>query len=74
MTISPVISNGIELHNTRKQMVLCVIPGHWTGQHGPVECSPRSSEHTALDFYLWGYLKEQGYAFENSHIEQDTLG
>lgn len=34
----------------------------WIGIHGPREWPPRSPDLTPLDFFLWGYLKQQVYA------------
>lgn len=34
----------------------------WIGIHDPREWPPRSPDLTPLDFFLWGYLKQQVYA------------
>lgn len=33
----------------------------WIGRGGPVEWPPRSPDLTSLDFYLWGFLKNEVY-------------
>lgn len=34
----------------------------WIGRGGPIAWPPRSPDLTPLDFYLWGYVKEEVYA------------
>jgi len=36
-------------------------PERWIGRGSSVSWSPRSSDLTPLDFYLWGYLKNVVY-------------
>lgn len=36
-------------------------PGRWIGRGGPVLWPPRSTDLTKLDFFLWGYVKDQVY-------------
>lgn len=44
-------------------------PGHWIGGHGPVSWPARSPDLTPLDFFLWGYLKQQVYAEQPENPE-----
>lgn len=37
-------------------------PNRWIGRGGPVAWPPRSPDITPLDFFVWGFLKEQVYA------------
>lgn len=39
-------------------------PNRWIGRYGPREWPPRSPDLTPLDFFLWGYIKEQVYVTE----------
>ena len=39
-----------------------MFPGRWIGRGGPVDWPARSPDLTILDFFVWGYLKEQVYA------------
>lgn len=34
----------------------------WIGRNGPTEMPPRSPDLTAMDFFLWGFIKERVYA------------
>ena len=36
-------------------------PGRWIGRGGPTSWPPRSPDLTPLDFFLWGFLKDQVY-------------
>ena len=36
-------------------------PGRWIGRGGPINWPPRSPDITPLDFFLWGYVKDQVY-------------
>lgn len=36
-------------------------PGRWIGRGGPVPWPPRSPDLTPLDFFVWGYVKENVY-------------
>lgn len=45
-------------------------PGKWIGRYGPVHWPARSPDLTPLDFFLWGYLKQQVYKENfNDNIE-----
>lgn len=33
----------------------------WIGTHGPTKWPPRSPDPTPLDYFLWGYLKDEVY-------------
>ena len=36
-------------------------PGRWVGRDGPIPWPPRSPDLTPLDFFLWGFVKDQVY-------------
>ena len=36
-------------------------PGRWIGKGGPIRWTPRPSDLTPLDFFLWGHLKNVVY-------------
>jgi hypothetical protein len=38
------------------------LPGRWIGTGGPVTWPPRSPDFTPLNFFLWGYVKDQMYS------------
>lgn len=38
-----------------------VFPDRWIGRRGAIEWPARSPDLTALDYFLWGYLKEIVY-------------
>lgn len=38
-----------------------VFPDRWIGRGGPINWPARSPDLTKLDFYLWGYVKDQVY-------------
>jgi hypothetical protein len=37
------------------------LPGRWIGRRGAIEYPPRSPDHTPLDLYLSGTLKDEVY-------------
>lgn len=37
-------------------------PEKWIGRHGPINWPARSPDLTAMDYFLWGYLKPKVYA------------
>ena len=41
--------------------------GRWLGRRGPHEWPPRSPYLTPIDFYLWGYTKEEVYKTKPRH-------
>jgi hypothetical protein len=44
-------------------------PGRWIGRGGPIAWPFRSPDPTPVDFFLWGYVKEQVYAVPARAIE-----
>ncbi|GFV72336.1 DUF5641 domain-containing protein [Trichonephila clavipes] len=49
--------------------------GHLISRFGPVNWSPRSSDLTSLDYFLWGYVKSLVYADKPQtldHLEDNT--
>ncbi|XP_015113023.1 uncharacterized protein LOC107038442 [Diachasma alloeum] len=45
-------------------------PGRWFGRYGPLHWPARSPDLTPLDFFLWGYLKDQVYETEPETVEE----
>ena len=37
------------------------LPKKWIGRRGPIEWPPKSQDLTPMNFFLWGYLKNQVY-------------
>jgi len=37
-------------------------PDAWIGRGGPIPWPPQSPDLSPLDFFLWGYIKNNGYA------------
>lgn len=37
-------------------------PNRWIGRNGPIAWPPRSPDLTPLDFYVWGFLKDEVYS------------
>eukprot|EP00731_Ephydatia_muelleri_P036869 Em0342g2a len=42
----------------------------WIGRGGPLESPARSPDLTPMDFWLWGYLKENVYAHNPKTVDQ----
>lgn len=43
-------------------------PQSWLGTRGPLEWPPRSPDLTPLDFFLWGYLKNNVYSEQSTSL------
>ncbi|KFM74800.1 hypothetical protein X975_15826, partial [Stegodyphus mimosarum] len=41
--------------------------GRWIGQGGPIPWPPRSPDITPLDFFLWGFVKDNVYRRSVEH-------
>ena len=37
------------------------LPKKWIGRRGPIEWPPKSQDLTPMNFFVWGYLKNQVY-------------
>lgn len=44
--------------------------GRWMGTRGPIAWPPRSPDLTPLDFFLWGYVKEQVYVRTYENVDE----
>lgn len=44
-------------------------PNRWIGRDGPIPWPPRSPDITPLDFFFWGYVKDQVYSTRVDSIE-----
>lgn len=47
-----------------------VFPNRWIGRRGELEWPPRSPDLTPLDFFLWGYLKENVYKTPVENLQE----
>ena len=44
-------------------------PERWIGRGGPIHWPPRSPDITPLDFFLWGFVKDNVYMRRVSNID-----
>ena len=53
--------NGVSLHYAlcSRQVMNEIFDEKWIGRSGPVVWSPRSSDLTSPDYFLWGFVKER---------------
>ena len=49
------------------------LQNRWVGGRGPIEWSTRSSDLTACDYGLWGYLKERVYSRKQRDVDMLKL-
>lgn len=42
----------------------------WIGTHGPTKWPPRSPDLTPLDYFLWGYLKDEVYKNNYNNVQE----
>lgn len=63
--------DGAPPHNTRLNVTYLNthFGERWIGTNGPIRWPPRSPDLTVMDFFLWGYLKDQVYLFQPENIE-----
>nr|XP_022905995.1 uncharacterized protein LOC111417835 [Onthophagus taurus] len=63
--------DGAPPHNIRRVTAWLnqTYPGQWFGQYGPIRWPPRSPDLTPLDFFFWGYLKQEVYQQESEDVE-----
>jgi hypothetical protein len=47
-------------------------PNRWIGRFGPIVWPARSPDLTPLDFFLWGFIKEQVYRTP-AHTQDDLM-
>ena len=52
--------DGPAAHTSRivREILNRRFPNRWIGLHGPICLPPRSPDHTPLDFFLWGRIKD----------------
>lgn len=64
--------DGAPAHNAMvtRNFLNHTFPNNWIGTYGPVNWPPRSPDITPLDFFLWGFLKDQVYSKENNNMEE----
>ncbi|GFS63633.1 uncharacterized protein TNCV_1961891 [Trichonephila clavipes] len=43
---------------------------HWIGRDGPIAWPPRSPDLTPLEFFLWGYVKDNVYGIQVNSLEE----
>lgn len=70
--------DGCPAHNTRavRTFLMEVFGDHVISNNGPVSWPARSPDLTPLDFYLWGWAKNEIYEFdppENLEILEERL-
>lgn len=55
--------DGAPAHNSRaiREYLDEKFPDSWIGRGGPARWPPRSPDLTPLDFFLWGYIKNEVY-------------
>ena len=56
--------DGAPPHKLREvtELLTATFGDQWMGQYGPTRWPPRSPDLSPLDFFLWGYLKDEVYA------------
>lgn len=64
--------DGAPVHNTRevKNYLDNMFPNRWIGRGGPKRWPARSPDLTKMDFFLWGYVKEEVYKMEPTTKEE----
>lgn len=57
------VHDGAPPHNTVivNQLLHTYFEDRWIGTNGPFRWPPRSPDITPLDFFIWGYLKNEVY-------------
>ncbi|CAH1975825.1 unnamed protein product [Acanthoscelides obtectus] len=55
--------DGVPAHNSRGtyHFLSTTFNDQWIGTNGPIQWPPRSPDLNPLDYFLWGYLKNQIY-------------
>lgn len=58
--------DGCPAHNTREvqELLMQEFNNKLIANHGPISWPARSPDIAPLDFYLWGYVKNEVYEFE----------
>lgn len=64
--------DGAPPHNSNilRELLEGTFPDRWISTHGPVKWPPRSPDLTPLDFYLWGYLKNNLYVQRYASVNE----
>lgn len=64
--------DGAPAHNSgvAREFLNTHFPDKWIGTAGPVEWPARSPDLSPLDFYLWGYLKDELYKTRYATVEE----
>lgn len=63
--------DGAPIHSARlvQRFLNNTYRGRWIGRGGALHWPPRSPDLNPIDFFVWGYLKEQVYAREVHTVE-----
>lgn len=64
--------DGAPAHNARMTVNLLnhTFPNQWIGTHGPIRWPPRSPDLTPMDFFVWGFLKNEIYKKPNRTLNE----
>lgn len=64
-------NDGAPAHNARVVATLLNqnFRENWMGTNGPIRWPPRSPDLTPLDYFFWGYLKNEIYKNRSNNIE-----
>lgn len=64
--------DGAPPHRTRRvsELLNTHFGNFWIGNNGPVRWPPRSPDLTPMDFFIWGYIKDNLYKKTNNNIFQ----
>ena len=60
----------LHYHHDAQSYLNKIFPNKWIGRRGFVEYPPCSLYLTPLDFFLWGYLKDEVYATKPATIAE----
>ncbi|EFN86571.1 hypothetical protein EAI_17558, partial [Harpegnathos saltator] len=51
-----------------RQFLTDTVPNRWIGRHGEIEWPSRSPDLPPLDYFLWGYVKNNVYATKPANL------
>lgn len=64
--------DGAPPHNTRRiaEFLNLNFGDQWLGTNGPIRWPPRSPDLTPLDFFFWGFVKNEIYKTRSNTVEE----
>lgn len=64
--------DGAPAHNSHmvRQLLNVNFAENWLGTYGPNRWPPRSPDLTPLDFYFWGFIKNEIYKIRSNTLEE----